>query len=312
MLTYAICSYNRAGRLPPLIAALRAQSSPLPWEILVIDNNSSDETPAVLRELASLPGVPLRHVREPLQGIAHARNRALDEGLRSDYLLFIDDDELPEPGLVETAVDALAREGCDCVGGRVRVAFAEGCRPAWLTDDLLPFMAETDYGAEAFWVTDRDRPMWTANIGYRMAVFRNDPQLRFDLRYNRVGHTLGGGEDVRMFEAMMDRGLRIRYRPEMSVRHHVPLDRLRRSYFLRIHHIAGLRRGLHGMAEYDAHPFGIPPFLLRQALVQGGRSLAAWVTGAPDALRTTMNFTYALGILRGRWQARRAAGEGEG
>jgi glycosyltransferase involved in cell wall biosynthesis len=312
MLTYAICSYNRARRLPPLIAALRAQRCPVPWEILVVDNNSTDDTPRVLAELAALPGTPLRQVREPRQGIAHARNRALEEAMGSEYLLFIDDDELPEPGLIEAALDALDREGADCVGGRVRVAFAPGRRPAWLTDELLPFMAETDYGDLAFWVTDRERPMWTANIAYRMALFRADPGLRFDLRYNRVGHTLGGGEDVRMFEALMDRGVRIRYRPDMSVRHHVPEDRLRRAYFLRIHHIAGTRRGRHAMGEYDRHAFGIPPFLLRQALVQGWRSLAAWGTGRPDALRTAMNFTYALGILRGRWQAwRERARDGE-
>lgn len=304
MLTYAICSYNRAARLPPLIAALRELACPLPWEILVVDNNSSDETPAVLGELSRLSGVRLRHVREPRQGIAHARNRALDEALHSDYLLFIDDDELPEPGLLLAAVDALTREGADCVGGRVRVAFADGCRPAWLTDDLLPFMAETDYGDEAFWVRDRDQPMWTANIGYRMDLFRGDPSLRFDLRYNRVGHTLGGGEDVRMFEALMDRGVRIRYRPDMSVRHHIPADRLRRSYFLRVHHIAGMRRGRYAMAEYDSHAFGIPPFLVRQALAQGWKSLCAWASGAPEGVRTAMNFTYALGVLRGRWQAR--------
>jgi len=303
MLTYAICSYNRARRLPPLIAALRAQHCPVPWEILVVDNNSTDDTPAVLAGLAALPGVPLRHVREPRQGIAHARNAALEASLGSDHLLFIDDDELPEPGLIEAAFDALTREGADCVGGRVRVAFAEGQRPAWLTDDLLPVMAETDYGDEPFWVTDHAQPMWTANIGYRMAIFRDDPALRFDLRYNRVGHTLGGGEDVRMFETLLDRGLRIRYRPDMSVRHHVPEDRLRRSYFLRIHHIAGTRRGRHAMDEYDAHAFGIPPFLLRQAVVQGWRSLMAWLFARPDALRISMNFTYALGILRGRWQA---------
>jgi glycosyltransferase involved in cell wall biosynthesis len=305
VLTYAICSYNRSARLAPLVAALRALRCSLPWEILVVDNNSSDATPAVLKQLAAEAGVPLRHVREERQGIAHARNRALDEAMASDYLLFIDDDELPDEGLIEAAVDALTREDSECVGGRVRVAFDEGARPVWLTDDLLPFMAETDYGDAAFWVQDRDQPMWTANIGYRMALFRNDPSLRFDLRYNRVGHTLGGGEDVRMFEALMDRGVRIRYRPDMSVRHHVPEDRLRRSYFLRIHHIAGMRRGRFAMSEYDSHAFGIPPFLVRQALAQGWKSLRAWARGAPDAVRTAMNFTYALGVLRGRWQARR-------
>ena len=304
-LTYAFCTYNRATRLPGLVRAMRLQECPIPFEILAVNNNSQDATLAVLQELARAEGVPLRVVTESRQGIAHARNRALEEAMNSDYLIFIDDDELPAPGLLRAAVESLEQEGADCVGGRVQVAFGAGLRPSWLTDELLPFMAETDYGATAFWVQDRDQPMWTANIGYRMQIFRDDPSLRFDIRSNRVGHSIGGGEDVRMFEAWFDRGHRIRYRPDMLVEHHVDAARLQRSYFWRIHYAAGQKRGRYTMAEYDRHWFGIPLFLVRQACGRALQSLLAALGGNSRFMRTSMNFTYALGVLHGRLLAQR-------
>ena len=95
--TVALCTYNRADRLPSLIQALREQESPIPFEIPVVDNNSTDSTQAVLRDLASLKGPPIRFVSEIQQGIVYARNRAIEEAIKSLFLAFIDDDELPGP-----------------------------------------------------------------------------------------------------------------------------------------------------------------------------------------------------------------------
>ncbi len=211
-ITIAICTYNRSNRLRGLVAALRAQQASAPVEILFVNNNSSDDTTQVLDALASEPGFPLRHVTEMRQGISHARNRAIEEALTSgsDHMLVMDDDELPQPGWLEAAATALRDTGADCVGGRVRVVFDDAPRPTWLGDDLLGFLAEVNHGNVPFWITGTDTPVWTANIAYNMRVFRNDPQLRFDLRYNREGTGVGGGEDVMMFESFLQRGLRIR------------------------------------------------------------------------------------------------------
>ena len=117
-LTVAVCTYNRAHRLPKLVRALRQQECPIPFEILIVDNNSTDGTQAVLEQLSLEDGHPLRFVKETQQGIVFARNRALEESLSSTYMAFLDDDELPLPGMLKAAIDALEREGADCVGGR--------------------------------------------------------------------------------------------------------------------------------------------------------------------------------------------------
>src|SRR5574337_564370 len=85
-LTFAFCTYNRAPRLERLVAEMRSQESPIPFEILAVNNNSTDKTLSVLETLAKLPGVPLRVVTEESQGIVPARNRALEESLTSDII----------------------------------------------------------------------------------------------------------------------------------------------------------------------------------------------------------------------------------
>ena len=133
-LIVAFCTYKRADRLEKLVAELRAQSCPVPFEILAVNNNSPDDTLDVLSQLQRQSGAPLRVVTEMAAGIVPARNRALTEALDRDILVFIDDDELPQPGLLDAAYDAIVNEGAECAGGRVEMDFTTTPRPAWLGD----------------------------------------------------------------------------------------------------------------------------------------------------------------------------------
>ena len=299
MLTFAFCTYNRADRLENLVAAMRAQDCPIPYEILAVNNNSQDSTLAILKDLAARPGAPLRFVTETSQGIVPARNRAIEESLDSGIMVFIDDDELPQPGLLHAAYDAIVNEGAQCAGGRVEVDFTPHGRPAWLEDDLLGFLAEVKHGDTPFWITDDSTPIWTANIAYDMRLFRDDPALRFDKRYNREGAGMGGGEDAILFRALLARGTKIRYRPDMAVWHFVEPWRLKRSYFLRLHFRAGLRVGRYELPAYPRILFGIPPFLVTQCVQQSIKALGMQLTGQPGVWRQAMNAAHAMGCLVG-------------
>lgn len=305
-LTFAFCTYNRAHRLEGLVAAMRAQDCPIPFEILAVNNNSADQTLAVLENLAARPGAPLRIVTEMAQGIVPARNRAITEALASDILVFIDDDELPKPGLLMAAHHAIVNEGAQCVGGRIEVDFTAPRRPSWLGDDLLGFLGEANHGAAPFWITDDNTPVWTGNIAYDMRLFHNDPALRFDQRYNRAGYTFGGGEDVMMFRRLLSQGARLRYCPEMVVLHDVEPRRLQRLYFLRLHHQAGTRKGLHELPNYTRSLFGIPPFLIRQTISHSVKAFTMFLLNKPGMLRQAMNAAHALGLIKGLHQRHRA------
>jgi glycosyltransferase involved in cell wall biosynthesis len=96
-LTIAICTWNRAELLDHTLTSLSEQrvDPAVPFEVLIVDNNSTDDTEAVAHSAGRR--LPLRYVRETTQGLSHARNRALDES-RTDLVLFTDDDVLVEAG----------------------------------------------------------------------------------------------------------------------------------------------------------------------------------------------------------------------
>jgi len=299
MLTFAFCTFNRADRLPALVGAMRAQQCPMPFEILAVNNNSTDRTADALDALVRQGGAPLRWVNEPVQGIVAARNRAIAESLDSDILVFIDDDEMPLPGLLTAVTDAIVNEGAQCVGGRIDADLSGHVRPRWLDDELLGFYGAVNHGDKPFWIDSEDTPVWSGNVAYDMRLIRQDPALRFDRRYDRVGAGIGGGSDHMMLRALLERHVRIRYRPDMAILHAVDDWKLRRRYFLRLHYRAGMRHGQYELPDYPRRVSGVPPFLFVQFLKHCAKTLGIVLKRQPGLVRQAMNASFALGAVVG-------------
>lgn len=300
ILTVAVCTCNRAERLRKLIAELRMQECPVPFEILVVDNNSDDNTAEVVKELAGFDALSVRYVKEEKQGIVHARNCAIDNSKKSKYLAFIDDDELPCPVWMKTAIDVLTREGADCVGGRIHVTLPVHREIPWLEKELSGFLGEVDYGSEPFWITDRSTPVWSGNIAYRTSLFADG--LRFDTRYNRIGKAIGGGEDAIMFQNLLKQEARIRYSPDMAIEHLVDEWKLKRGYFLKLHFLNGRKLGQYSSDDYERTIMGIPPFMLEQAFRHCSKTLIKYFKRESGVMRQAMNGAHALGVISGRFR----------
>ena len=301
MITFAVCTYNRCENLPKLLAAMTTQKSRYPYEVLVVDNNSKDETKEVVTNVMNNSATPLRYVFESQQGITYARNRAISESLDSEILLFIDDDEIPNEEFVDAAGQRLLEHGDDCVGGKVDVVLPSK-EPKWFSEDLYGFLAAVDYGEETFRIVDRSTPIWTANVGYRTEIFKSDPELRFDSRYNRSGNQIGGGSDAAMFWRLLEKDLKISYEPRMVVRHFVEDWRINRRYFVKLHYRGGFRFGQFRATpdQYEGRRLaGIPLYLFTLFFKQS--SVASWklLTNAKGAVRDAMNAAYTLGTING-------------
>ena len=102
-----------------------------------------------------------------------------------------------------------------------------------------------------------------------------------------------------MLRSLIERNVPIRYCPNMSVKHAVESWRLTRGYFLKLHYRAGLRKGRFQLPEFSRTVLGVPPFLIRQYLRQGLRTIGMLITGRPGTLRQAMNTAHALGLLIG-------------
>lgn len=99
--TAAICTWNRAPLLDRALTEMTRLSIPagIEWELVIVDNNCSDETPEVIARHAEQ--LPLERLSEPVQGLSHARNRAI-RAARGDIVLWTDDDALVDLGWLDT------------------------------------------------------------------------------------------------------------------------------------------------------------------------------------------------------------------
>jgi len=126
-----VCTYNRARLLAEALASLVRQQTGdrFQYEVLVVDNGSTDETPQVVAEAARLPAAAggrssgpqsVRWVREPRPGVAAARNCGVGNA-RGRWIAFFDDDQIAEPDWLAHLVEVARRTGAACVGGTVRL-----------------------------------------------------------------------------------------------------------------------------------------------------------------------------------------------
>src|SRR5207244_667468 len=129
--TVVICTHNRGAILGRAVDHALVEARSAGADVLVVDNASTDDTPAVL---AALAAPDLRVVCEPRLGLSAARNRGLAEA-RGEVAVFLDDDALPHPGWLAAHLAPYGTREVTCVGGRIRLAFSAP-PPAWLAPSL--------------------------------------------------------------------------------------------------------------------------------------------------------------------------------
>ncbi len=299
-ITVAICSYNAAHYLAPLLSQLVSLTCSIPFEILVVDNNSTDKSKELVESFARSCVIPVRYVIETEQGIPFARNKAIEESLSSRYLAFIDADELPTSGWLQAAIDTLKDNQVDCVGGKISIILPH--RPKWLSDNLLPFYGELNHSDKAFKITDRSTPIWSGNIAYNTRIFHEG--LRFDTRYNRKGKGVGGGSDGIMFRHFIKQGYRLHYEPKMEIQHLISDEKINRGYFLKLHFAAGKKAGLYEIIPSGRKIVGIPRYMFKQLLTKLLLVLQLYFTHPNAYMREAMNLAYHIGSMVSLYQSR--------
>lgn len=221
--TVAICTWNRAALLPEVLGQLaRVQPPAGGWEVLVVNNNSTDDTEHVLDAFEGR--LPLRRAFEQQQGLSHARNTAVKEA-GGEYLAWTDDDALVEAGWLTAYARAVERHPEAAIfGGPVRPRF-EGTPPKWLSvawKEIGAAFAARDLGGEPFELDDEGELPYGANY-----VIRAREQRRFP--YDpALGRRLEGGalgEETAVIRAILAEGGTGWWVPDASVEHWIPKER---------------------------------------------------------------------------------------
>jgi glycosyltransferase involved in cell wall biosynthesis len=310
-----IATYNRAADLRDTLASLAGLRPSAPWEVIVVDNNSTDGTRAVVESAAPSFPAPLRYAFEREQG----RSPALNAGIRlaqGDVIVTTDDDVRVDSDWLDRAGGALDRLDCDYVGGRVLPIWG-GPRPAWLPNHggkHWAVIALLDYGSEP--LEFGARVPLGVNMAFRRSAF--DRAGLLDPHTGRKAGTLLGQEVREWCIRARAAGVRGFYAPEMVVRHIIPASRLNKKYFRRWFYWRGISRAmLYEKAGLDMeapeqttldfrtvpHVFGVPRYLYRKALA----SISNWLVAtfrrdAFAAFDHELWVWFFAGILRQRWR----------
>lgn len=225
-----ICTYNRVAYLPRALEALASQTVPCQdFEILLIDNNSRDNTPEVCRDFQEKhPELNFRYLVESRQGLSFARNRGIDEA-QSDVLIFIDDDAFAAPDYLQNTIRFFeSTPDAAAAGGRIYPLF-ESKRPDWLPDILMSLMSVIDLGDQVR-LFKKKFPIG-ANMSFRRKAIQ--AYGNFNVKLGRRGDNLEGAEEKDLFLKIIAAGEKVYYIPDAIVQHVIPEKRLSFDHFRR-------------------------------------------------------------------------------
>jgi glycosyltransferase involved in cell wall biosynthesis len=229
-----LCTYNRCQSLTRALESVAASQIPksTDWEVLIVDNNSKDETRAVAEFFCLRDPNHFRYVFEAQQGKSFALNRGVREAF-GDILAFIDDDIIVEPAWLFELTRPLQDEQWAGAGGRVYLP-KDFLPPSWMAiegnQSLLSILALFDLGSEARMLP---KPPIGNNMAFRREVFEKYGGFRTDL-----GPAPGSEiryEDTEFGSRVMNGGEKILYVPSAVVHHDVEERRLTKSFFLAYH-----------------------------------------------------------------------------
>ena len=196
------------------------------WELLVVDNNSTDDTPVVLEEFMSR--LPLRCISERCPGVSNARNAAVAQA-RGAYILWTDDDVLVDLHWLEAYVEAFERHGDAVVFGGPILPWFEGDPPQWLrsifADVDVAYAARDFVGGDAP-LSDLNMP-FGANMAFRTDVLKNHT---FDVTLGRIAAGMLGGEETAMIRSLLLDGHTGRWVSGARVQHYIPRARQTTRY----------------------------------------------------------------------------------
>lgn len=279
-LTVAMATYNRSHLLRESLDHLTRLRVPAgTWDLIVVDNASTDDTKTVASSFESR--LPLQYRYESRSGLCHARNHALSH-CRGDVIAFIDDDVLVDPDWLRTLEAAVARwPEAAAWGGPIEPWFPT--EPDQILLKAFPRLANGFAGLEADLPAGLLPPpahIYGASMAFRISALdglRFDPRLGPSKDKTHVGIT---GEDVDFIDRLRARGGHVYWVPEMRVKHYVDPHRMTLPYLRRYTRGEGRMSVIRHGVPAGPRWFGVPRWMFRRYVEYWARACSSALTGS--------------------------------
>ena len=297
-------TYNRADILEAAVNSVLCQTEPAEsYELIVVDNNSTDRTAELLEYLTSIHRGRVRAITERTQGVSNARNAGIALAT-APIVAFVDDDVQVTPEWIATIRRTFReRSDLDCIGGKVLPNWLAP-PPRWLTRTHWAPLALQDLGDQPL-VVSSENPVGliTANLACRRKVL--DRVGGFSPRLQRVKDGVGSLEDNDWMRRLWQSGGRALYVPDLVTHAMVPGSRLTRRYHRRWHSGHGRFYALLHAAEFEQSSagsiLGVPAHAYRSGVLTAASWVVSLLTGrSEEAFRHEIRLRFLRGFFSQR------------
>lgn len=303
-ISVVMSTYNRCHLLDQDISALLGQKTDrLQYEIIIVDNNSTDKTAEKVTAYTRKDN-RVRYIFEGRQGVAYGRNAGI-AAAEADLIAFCDDDVYVAENWVQGMYDALARyPEAEFVGGKV-VPVWQQPPPKWLMIKMAP-LALQDYGEKPMRVSlENARCLVSACLGVRRRAL--DRAGLFPLETQRVKDSVGSSEDYEWELEVWKYGGHGMYVPDLMCYCEIPASRLVKSYHRKWHLGHGKFNALARRRDFEGGRWrflDVPAFVYRQIAAAAIGTVTQTLRRNPAAAFEQENFVlFYFGFIKERWKS---------
>ena len=230
------------------------------WELILVDNNSNDNTRIIAEKFQQeLENVEYVFAEKP--GLSHARNRGLKYA-SGEIIAFADDDVIFEQYWLVNLQRAFQEYQPSCIGGKI-LPIWEIPKPRWLVQELYGILALLDLGDKPLLLTYPG--LFGANFAVRADMFYRYGE--FDTNLGRIPGRLFAGEDTDFFVKLLQGGEKLLYHPDVVVHHCIPRDRISQEYFRRWKFDVGESTAVRIGDARDRTIWGVPYYTIKTLLL---------------------------------------------
>ncbi len=242
-ISVVICCYNSANRLPETLAhLLKQQASSFDWEVIVVDNASTDSTTALAQQILStkLPTEKYKVVQEPEPGLSSARRKGYLTS-RYKYLLFCDDDNWMKEDYLQLAFDTMEQNITIGILGGAGEAVFEKEKPFWFDTYKLNFAVGKQ--SNEVDTISKTETVYGAGFIVRRQIFEMLDAIQFkSLLSDRKGNELMSGGDTELCLVTKYLGYEVGCSSKLHFKHLMPEDRMKWDYLKKLYYGFGRSR----------------------------------------------------------------------